>query len=134
MQAGNEKSEVDVKPEELESAEMELVLFAQRYIHYITNYANYIQRRISKTGITLPFENANFVSERGDDIVVTAEVRIVIPRSIVRQYAQLKKQRKVELPKIPYQTLKKVIGAEEAKKGEDEELEMFKKDIYSEKV
>jgi len=134
MQAGNDRSEVDVKPEELESAEMELVLFAQRYIHYITNYANYIQRRISKTGITLPFENANFVSERGDDIVVTAEVRIVIPRSIVRQYAQLKKQRKVELPKIPYQTLKKVIGAEEAKKGEDEELEMFKKDIYSEKV
>jgi len=134
MQMGKEENETDVKPEELEKAEIELVLFAQRYLHYITHYANYIQRRISKTGITLPFENANSVSERGDDIVVATEVRIIIPRNIVLQYAQLKKLRKVELPRIPYQTLKKTIGADSERKGEDEELEMFKKDIYSEKV
>jgi len=134
MQSRGEKSDDELKPEELERAEVELVLFAQRYLHYVSNYANFIQRRISKTGITLPFEYANFVVERGDDVVVTTEVRVVIPREIIRKYALLKKQRKVELPKIPYQTMKKVIGANEAEKGEDTELEMFKKDIYSEKV
>ena len=135
---GTEKNEKEISPELLEMMQTELVLFAQRWLDYIANFANYIKRRMYKTGITLPFVIDSGVYEGREGLMVALDIRITIPREIIKKYAELRKKRKIEIPKVPYITLRKAMAAERTgeTRAEDREPEadLFKKLIYSDKV
>jgi len=123
-----------IDSQELESAQTDLVLFAQRWLDYIINYANYIKRRMYKTGVTLPFAVTNTLREANGDLDIAVEIHVQIPLELVKKYVQLRKQGKMELPRASYITLKKIAGERYGEEASTEESELFKKDIYTDKV
>jgi len=125
-------------PEEREQAAMELISFAERWLDYIINYAQFIKRRMHKTGLTLPFDSPTFVKRGPNGFMVEVRVRVLIPHVIVDEYIRLKRHARIKLPKISYPTLRKIVkpksGELEEDRESEEEVEAFKKDIYSDKV
>lgn len=117
-----------------ESAERELLVYVQRNLDMVSNYAAFRMRKMVKEGVRVGLDTRRSVYDDEDNVYVEQTVRFVLPKSFIAKFAEMKKMGKAKLEGPSYLTVRKAVTGDPQRAPEDEEEEEFLKELMSDRV